>query len=285
MFGFINVNKQSGVSSHKIISILRKITGIKQIGHAGTLDPLASGVLPVAVGKATKLIDYLNEDKSYRVELIFGKTSDTYDIEGTVEDVSCEKVTEVEVVEALKAFREEITQIPPAFSAVHYNGKRLYELARSGKIPDDIPARKVNIYKNEIVCFDYEKQILTLDIVCSKGTYIRSIVNDLGNALGVGAVMSALVRTKSSGMKIEDSINLTDNTTIEDLENVLINPIDFVELPKININEEQYKKLLNGNRFCNITKVTGNVLLVKDNNVVAFAVAENEYIQPKKVLL
>lgn len=285
MFGFINVNKQSGVTSHKIISVLRKITGIKQIGHAGTLDPLASGVLPVAVGKATKLIDYLCEDKSYRVDLVFGKTSDTYDIEGVVEDTCSAKVSEDVVVEALKSFRGEITQIPPAFSAVHYNGKRLYELARSGKIPDDIPSRKVNIYKNEIVGFDFDKQILTLDIDCSKGTYIRSIVNDLGNAVGAGAVMSALVRTKSSGMKIENSIVLSDDTTIDDLKKVLINPVDLIELPKININEEQYKKLLNGNRFCNITKVTGDVLLVKDNNAVAFAVAENEYIKPKKVLL
>lgn len=285
MFGVINVNKQSGVSSHKIISVLRKITGIKQIGHAGTLDPLASGVLPVAVGKATKLIDYLDENKSYRVDLIFGKTSDTYDIEGTVEDTFADKVSEAAIIEALKSFRGEITQIPPAFSAVHYNGKRLYELARSGKIPDDIPSRKVNIFKNEIVGFYYEKQILTLDIDCSKGTYIRSIVNDLGNAVGAGAVMSALVRTKSSGMKIENSIVLSDDTTIDDLKKVLINPVDLIELPKININEEQYKKLLNGNRFCNITKVTGDVLLVKDNNAVAFAVAENEYIQPKKVLL
>lgn len=285
MFGFINVNKQSGVTSHKIISVLRKITGIKQIGHAGTLDPLASGVLPVAVGKATKLIDYLDENKSYRVDLIFGKTSDTYDIEGTVEDTCADKVSEDVIFEALKSFRGEITQIPPAFSAVHYKGKRLYELARSGKIPDDIPSRKVNIYKNEIVGFDFDKQILTLDIDCSKGTYIRSIVNDLGNAVGAGAVMSALVRTKSSGMKIENSIVLSDDTTIDDLKKVLINPVDLIELPKININEEQYKKLLNGNRFCNITKVTGDVLLVKDNNAVAFAVAENEYIQPKKVLL
>ena len=285
MFGFINVNKQSGVSSHKIISVLRKITGIKQIGHAGTLDPLASGVLPVAVGKATKLIDYLDENKSYRVDLIFGKKSDTYDIEGTVEDTFADKVSEAAIIEALKSFRGEITQIPPAFSAVHYNGKRLYELARRGKIPDDIPSRKVNIFKNEIVGFYYEKQILTLDIDCSKGTYIRSIVSDLGNAVGAGAVMSALVRTKSSGMKIENSIVLSDDTTIDDLKKVLINPVDLIELPKININEEQYKKLLNGNRFCNITKVTGDVLLVKDNNAVAFAVAENEYIQPKKVLL
>ena len=285
MFGFINVNKQSGVSSHKIISVLRKITGIKQIGHAGTLDPLASGVLPVAVGKATKLIDYLDENKSYRVDLIFGKTSDTYDIEGTVEDTFADKVSEAAIIEALKSFRGEITQIPPAISAVHYNGKRLYELARRGKIPDDIPSRKVNIFKNEIVGFYYEKQILTLDIDCSKGTYIRSIVSDLGNAVGAGAVMSALVRTKSSGMKIENSIVLSDDTTIDDLKKVLINPVDLIELPKININEEQYKKLLNGNRFCNITKVTGDVLLVKDNNAVAFAVAENEYIQPKKVLL
>ena len=200
MFGFLNINKPSGMSSHKVISVLRKITGIKQIGHAGTLDPLASGVLPIAIGKASKLIDYMPEDKAYSVSMLFGKISDTFDLEGKVEEFSHKKVTIEEIEKALISFRGQIEQIPPAFSAVHYNGKRLYELAREGKIPDDIPKRLITVYKNEIISFDYEKQILKLDIECSKGTYIRSIVHDLGQFLNVGAVMSELIRTKSSGL-------------------------------------------------------------------------------------
>ena len=188
MFGFLNVNKQSGITSHKVISILRKVTGIKQIGHAGTLDPLASGVLPVAIGKASKLIDYLEEDKSYQVGMYLGKVSDTYDTEGKVEETGSKKITVEEIEAILPKFRGETKQIPPAFSAVHYNGKRLYELARSGKIPDDIPSRDIVIYKNELISFDYEKQILKLDIDCSKGTYIRTIVNDIGQELGCGDV-------------------------------------------------------------------------------------------------
>ena len=155
LFGFLNINKPSGITSHKVISILRKITGIKQIGHAGTLDPLASGVLPVAIGKASKLIDYLPSDKSYRVGMYLGMTSDSFDTEGVITKNDCEKVTIEQVESALPKFRGEIKQVPPAFSAVHYNGKRLYELARSGKIPEDIPARDITIYKNELVDFDH----------------------------------------------------------------------------------------------------------------------------------
>ncbi|MBQ3640850.1 tRNA pseudouridine(55) synthase TruB, partial [bacterium] len=163
MFGFLNINKPSGISSHKVIAILRKILGIKQIGHAGTLDPLANGVLPVAVGKASKLIDYLPSDKRYIAGLEFGKISDTYDIEGTIEQTGYRKITLEEIQNALVNLRGEVSQVPPAYSAVHYNGKRLYELAREGKIPDDIPARKINIYKNEVLDFDFEHQILKLD--------------------------------------------------------------------------------------------------------------------------
>ena len=285
MFGFLNINKPSGMSSHKVISVLRKITGIKQIGHAGTLDPLASGVLPVAIGKASKLIDYMTEDKAYSVGIYLGKVSDTFDMEGEVVAYSSNKVTREEVELALEKFRGEIEQVPPAFSAIHYNGKRLYELAREGIIPDDIPKRKITIYKNEIIEFDYENQILKLDIECSKGTYIRSIVNDLGQNLGVGGVMFELVRTKSSGFEICNSLDLDDSLTKDILEKNIINPIAVLNLECIEISNSEIEKIKNGNKFKNTTDKTGNVLLVLNEKILALAVADEEDVQPKKVFL
>jgi tRNA pseudouridine55 synthase len=285
MFGFLNVNKTSMMSSHKVISILRKITGIKQIGHAGTLDPLASGVLPIAIGKASKLIDYLSEDKTYKVGMYLGKTSNTFDIEGVVVETGSDKIQLCEIEQALTNFRGSISQIPPAFSAVHYNGKRLYELARMGKIPDDIPSRQINIYKNEIISFDYENQILELDISCSKGTYIRTIVNDIGKILGSGAVMFKLVRTKSSSMILENSLNLTEDLNKETIEKNLINPIKILTLDSLEINDFEYQKLLNGNKFKNRKNKTGEILLVQNSKILALAVCEDDFVQPKKVLL
>ena len=285
MFGFLNVNKPSGITSHKVISVLRKITGIKQIGHAGTLDPLASGVLPVAIGKASKLIDYLPSDKSYRVGMYLGMTSDTFDTEGVIQKNECKKVTLEEIEAALPQFRGETKQVPPAFSAVHYNGKRLYELARSGNIPDDIPARDITIYKNELVEFDYEKQILKLDISCSKGTYIRTIVNDLGEVLGCGALMFELTRTDAASMKLENALELKETLSKDEIIKNLVKPQSLLPLSQIEISPEDFKRVLNGNKFDNTYKVNGEVLLLKEANVVALAQADEKFIQPKKVLL
>lgn len=285
MFGFLNVNKPSGITSHKVISILRKITGIKQIGHAGTLDPLASGVLPIAIGKASKLIDYMEEDKAYQVGMYLGKVSDTYDTEGKVEETNSKKIDLDSIINIQPKFRGNTKQIPPAFSAVHYNGKRLYELARSGNIPEDIPSRDISIYKNELISFDYENQILKLDISCSKGTYIRTIVNDIGQELGCGAVMFELIRTKSSGLNINDSLKINEETTLEDIKQHLLNPITILKLEKYEINEYEYNKLLNGNKFKNRKSIQGDILLVQKNRVMALAYADKNEIQPKKVLL
>lgn len=285
MFGFLNINKPKGITSHKVISVLRKITGIKQIGHAGTLDPIASGVLPVAIGKASKLIDYLPTDKSYQVSMFLGKISDTYDTDGVVEDTGFRKIELSEIENILDEFRGDITQIPPAYSAVHYNGKRLYELARAGKIPDDIPSRRICVYKNEIISFDYEKQILKLDISCSKGTYIRTIVNDIGQKLGSGAVMFELIRTMSADMAIDNAIDLDENLEKSFIEQNLISPLNLIKLPVIELNDETYKKVLNGNKFKNNYNLSGEIFLVKNKNIIAIAIAQDDFIQPKKVLL
>ena len=285
MFGFININKPSGITSQKVISIIRKITGIKQIGHAGTLDPIASGVLPVAIGKATKLIDYLSYDKEYIVSMYLGKISDTYDTEGIVRDTGFRKIERREIEKIIPLFLGEQEQLPPIYSAVHYKGKRLYELARKGAIPKDIEKRKIEIYNNEIISFDYEKQILKLKISCSKGTYIRSIVHDMGQILGSGAVMFALIRTKSSGLKIEDSIELTEGIKIEDIKENIINPINILSIDKYEINEEENNRLQNGNKFRNRAKKSGIIILTENNKIKAIAEANIDFIQPKKVLI
>lgn len=285
MFGFLNVNKPSGITSHKVISILRRITGIKQIGHAGTLDPLASGVLPIAIGKATKLIDYLSEDKEYIAGLYLGKISDTFDIEGDVKDTGAKKLELSDIEKVLPTFRGLTHQVPPAFSAVHYNGKRLYELARQGKIPDDIPKREINIYKNEIVDFDYDRQILKLDIACSKGTYIRTIINDIGQALGSGAVMYELLRTKSASMGIENSIILDEDMTKMDIEKSLIMPQDILPIQFIEISEKEIDKVKNGNKIKNMHNAKENVILTSNGAPIALAYSDIEFIQPKKLLI
>ncbi len=285
MFGFINIYKPPQISSHKVISILRKITGIHRIGHAGTLDPMAQGVLPVAIGKASKLIDYLPENKSYTVEMKLGFISDSFDITGKIEKTDAKKARLEEIEKIVTETKGEINQIPPAFSAVHYKGKRLYELAREGKIPNDIPIRTINIYKNQIISFDYENQILKLEIDCSKGTYIRTIVNDIGKILKTGAIMTKLERTKSSGMDIKDSVRGLETLTKSDIEKNIINPEILIPLKTLTVNEEEYNKIKNGNFIKNKTGEQGNILLKYNNILLAIANSGKETISPGKLLI
>ena len=272
MFGFININKPGGMTSHDVVSKLRKISKIKQIGHTGTLDPMATGVLPVAIGKASRLIEFLTEDKGYIAKLQFGKISDTYDIEGAVENYSDKKVTQQQVQAGLQKFRGKIEQIPPAYSAVHYKGKRLYELARQGQIPEDIPSRTVFINVLELLEFKEEEQTALLKIECSKGTYIRSIINDLGMELGCGAVMTELKRTKSGLFTIDNAIALDMLTDREDVEKYLINPVEVLSYKCYELTEFEYQKIIHGQSL--LTKQFDDneyVLLVFDNNLCAIS--------------
>lgn len=272
MFGFININKPGGMTSHDVVSKLRKISKIKQIGHTGTLDPMATGVLPVAIGKASRLIEFLTEDKGYIAKLQFGKISDTYDIEGAVENYSDKKVTQQQVQAGLQKFRGKIEQIPPVYSAVHYKGKRLYELARQGQIPEDIPSRTVFINVLELLEFNEEEQTALLKIECSKGTYIRSIINDLGMELGCGAVMTELKRTKSGLFTIDNAIALDMLTDREDVEKYLINPVEVLSYKCYELTEFEYQKIIHGQSL--LTKQFDDneyVLLVFDNKLCAIS--------------
>ena len=246
MFGFLNINKPKGMTSHDVVAMLRRALKIKQIGHTGTLDPMATGVLPVAIGKASRLIEYLQENKGYTADVQFGKVSDTFDTEGAVKDYSNKKAAKEQIKEALNNFRGKIEQIPPAHSAVHYKGKRLYELARQGIIPDDIPQRTVFVTKLELVEFDEESQSAKLEIHCSKGTYIRSIINDLGLTIGTGAVMSGLVRTKSGLFELENAISPDCITDKAEAEKYLINPVEVLSYKCSELAEIEYKKIQHG---------------------------------------
>ncbi len=205
--GIFIIDKAPGMTSHDVVARVRRIIRQTRVGHAGTLDPLATGVLPVVVGRATRLVEYLAEaDKAYRATLILGASSDTYDREGSVvpsPDVAVPSRHEVET--ALAGFRGEIMQVPPMHSALKVGGKKLYELARQGVVVER-QARQITISRIEIEA--YRPPLLQIFVECSKGTYIRSLANDLGEALGTGAYLDALVRTRVGAFSLEQAVTL-----------------------------------------------------------------------------
>lgn len=278
MFGFLNINKPKGMTSHDVVAYLRKITKEKQIGHTGTLDPFATGVLPVAIGKATRLIEFVDDDKEYMAEISFGKNTDTYDCEGKVTFESGKKVSKEDVISGLKNFEGEIEQIPPIYSAIKVKGKKLYEYAREGK-EVEIKSRQVFIEKIELKNFDEQTQSAEVLIKCSKGTYIRSIAYDLGKILDCGAYLSKLTRTQAGSFRIENSLEL-DNIEVE--KNLKEPPIS---LPKLELNDLENKKISVG-QFIENRENFGNeikILLVYNNNIKAVARVENDLIKAIKV--
>ncbi len=210
MDGIVNVNKPTGMTSHDVVYRLRRILGIRKIGHTGTLDPDASGVLPMCVGKGTKLAEHLTaSDKCYRAELTLGAITDTQDASGEVLERFDVNVSKECLENTLREFVGEIEQVPPMYSAIKIGGKKLYELAREGKTVERA-ARKITIHSVEIEEFDEVSGKARLSVNCSKGTYIRTLCNDIGLRLGCGGYMSALERTRSGRFSIEDSFTLEE---------------------------------------------------------------------------
>lgn len=245
LFGFLNVYKPKGLTSHDVVAKLRRVTKVKQIGHTGTLDPFATGVLPVCIGKATRLIEYLEDDKEYLATVQFGKNTDSYDIDGEVTATFDKRVNQDEVEDVLGNFRGEIMQLPPIYSAVKVNGKKLYEYARKGE-EVEIEPRKVFISKLELLDFDVETQSAKLLVACSKGTYIRSIAYDVGRMLGCGGYLTALERTKAGKFKVETAIRLEDLSGLSVVVNHLINPVDVLNLPVFELDETQKNLVSHG---------------------------------------
>lgn len=249
MNGIIVIKKEKDFTSFDVVAKLRGILKQKKIGHTGTLDPEATGVLPVCLGNATKLCDMLTDKKKeYIAEFVLGKTTDTQDIWGTVLTelpVCCD---ENAVLECAASFRGDIMQVPPMYSALKVNGKKLYELARQG-IEVERKARQITIYELEVI--SVKLPYVQIRVLCSKGTYIRTLIHDIGQKLGCGATMTALERTKSGQFTIEHAYTLKEVEEIRDagrLDEILL-PVDavFNKLPAILLTGELKRKILNGN--------------------------------------
>lgn len=283
MFGFINIYKPKGKTSHDVVAILRRITKIKQIGHTGTLDPFAEGVLPICIGKATRLIEYLDDDKAYIGTVQLGKSTSTYDTEGEIVKTSDKKISKEEIEIALQQFRGKFQQLPPIYSAIKVNGKKLYEYARKGE-DVEIKPREVEIFKLEIVDFDEENQTVDLHIECSKGTYIRSIANDLGNVLGCYGHLIKLVRTKAGKFELANSFKLDELESKENVSNNMIYPLEYLDYPKYSLNENEKQKVSNGMSI-NIDLSDGLCVLVWEKELAAIAEIKDKKAKICKMFL
>ena len=283
MFGFINVNKPKGITSHDVVAILRRILKIKQIGHTGTLDPFAEGVLPICIGKATRLIEFLEDEKAYIGTIQFGKSTDTYDVDGKIINTSEKQITFEDLENALKDFRGEIEQTPPIYSAIKINGKKLYEYAREGK-DVEIKPRKVCIQKLEILSFDEIKQQAELYIECSKGTYIRSIANDLGLALQAYGYLTKLVRVKAGKFTLRESIELNKLNSKEECFAHLISPLEKLNYPKYELTRAEFDKVSHGNPI-QIESQNGITILIYENKIVAVANIDGNLAKMIKVFI
>ena len=252
MQGFLNFHKPQGMSSHDCVGAVRRLLGIKKVGHGGTLDPLAAGVLPIAVGRATRLLPYLPEDKAYRAVIRFGLTTTTDDLEGEIiTQQAADRLTVEEIAACLPEFKGTIDQVPPAFSAIQVQGQRLYDLARKGRAVTP-PSRVVTIHHLTVQHWQPgEQPELTLDIDCGPGTYIRSIARDLGDRVGTGATLAHLIRTRSGGFDLADGLSLeavTDLVEKQALE--LADPaVALGHLPAIALSVDLARRWQQGQKF------------------------------------
>ena len=249
--GFINIYKEQGFTSFDVVAKLRGILKQKKIGHTGTLDPMAEGVLLVCLGSATKMCDLLTEkNKTYTCTMLLGKTSDTEDVTGVMTDVTEVYPDEKTVRAAVMSFVGDYMQIPPMYSAIKVNGKKLYELARAGQVIEREP-RPVTIHGITIQSVELPR--VTFDVSCSKGTYIRSLCRDIGEKLGCGAVMEKLVRTEVKGFTIEESLTLDEVEKARDdgtlMQHVLTTDKLMPDIPELHISAKGAKLLANGNKL------------------------------------
>ena len=247
MNGVLNIFKPKGMSSFDAVRVVKKVAGTGKVGHTGTLDPEATGVLPICIGRATKIIDYImDSEKVYEVTLKLGIRTTTYDLEGEVlEERDPSHLTEEEILNSINSFKGDYSQIPPMYSALKQNGVRLYELARKG-IEVERKGRLVNIYNLEDIKIN--NPYISMKVTCSKGTYIRSLCYDIGEKLGVFATMTQLNRAKTSVFSQEKSININELTK-ENINDYILSMEEALEkYDKIVVNKKYVKLLVNGVR-------------------------------------
>ena len=279
MNGILNVYKPKGLTSHDVVDEIRKKLNIRKVGHAGTLDPFAEGVLIIGFGHSTRLLEYFKDfKKRYYVKAILGLITETFDITGEVkEEKNCNKSAK-EIIEAINSFKGKYLQVPPAYSAKKYKGKRLYKLAREGKIIS-LPPREVEIYNIENI--KVNPPYFSFEVEVSTGTYIRSLCMDIGYKLSCGATAVELVRTNIGDFNIKNSINPFEKSREEILSH-LMNPIKVLNLPKVVIYKDYVEKIFNGiqptlefvKEIINDFKKGNDVMLVCDEKLIAIAKAE-----------
>lgn len=283
MDGILCIDKPEGMTSFLCVAVVRRLLGVKKVGHAGTLDPNATGVLPLLIGRATKTLDRLPvHDKSYTATLRFGAVSDTLDVWGEVTETGKPLPSLAEVKRALSQFRGDIMQIPPMTSALKKDGVRLYDLARQG-IEVERQPRPVTVYQLELLDYNEKEGLLTLHCACSKGTYIRTLCDDLGRVLGCGAVMTALRRTAAAGYPLADCITLEEAKTLAEQGNLTdrILPIEtaLAAYPAITVTAPQAQRFRNGGALDLVRlkdAVTGPVRVYDPEGVcMALGVPEN----------
>ena len=260
MFGFLNVDKPAGITSHDVVARVRRVAGLKRVGHAGTLDPLATGVLVVGLGRATRLIEYvMGRPKTYLTTVRLGQTTNTWDADGMIEQERPVNVPDAEIEAALKQFRGEILQVPPMFSAIKRDGQPLYKLARKGETIE-VPPRRVTIYALDFVRRDGNDVVLRVG--CSTGTYIRALAHDLGETLGCGGHVLTLRREAVGAFSAENAIPL-DNLTSENVAASLLSVnVAIDHLVRMEVSAETKKLLSFGKRITLATTTDADLIRV-----------------------
>ena len=291
MNGILNIFKPKGMSSFDAVRVVKKVAGTGKVGHTGTLDPEATGVLPICIGRATKIIDYImDSEKVYEVTLKLGIRTTTYDLEGEVlEERDPSHLTEEEILNSINSFKGEYSQIPPMYSALKQNGVRLYELARKG-IEVERKGRLVNIYNLEDIKIN--NPYISMKVTCSKGTYIRSLCYDIGEKLGVFATMTQLNRAKTSVFSQEKSININELTK-ENINDYILSMEEALEkYDKIVVNKKYVKLLVNGvrvadGRFTKDKVINNKLYRVYDdeNNFIGLGERNDAGLKIEKLLI
>ena len=291
MNGVLNIFKPKGMTSFDVVREVKKVCKIKKVGHTGTLDPEATGVLPVCIGKATKIIDYImDSEKIYEVTFKLGLKTTTYDLEGEIlEERDSSFLKYEEILNTINSFKGEYCQVPPMYSALKQNGVRLYELARKG-IEVERPGRNITIYNIEDIKID--NPYISMKVTCSKGTYIRSLCYDIGVKLGVYAAMTELCRVKTSRFLIENSVNINELTKDNLTQNLISIEEALNEFDKIVVNNKFAKLLVNGvnvfdSRVANEKLIANKLYRVYDenNNLLGIGSKNNNGFKIEKLLI
>ena len=281
MNGIVIIDKPAGITSRDVVNIVSKKFNTKKVGHTGTLDPLATGVLVIAVNKATKIVDMLtSSDKEYVAECVFGIDTDTLDIEGNVLS-SCDSIiSESDITNVLNSFIGRYNQEVPVYSAVKINGKKLYEYARE-KIDVKLPSRDVNIYDIKLIdkpTYQDNHTKITFAVNVSKGTYIRSLIRDIAKKLNTVGIMTNLRRISQGKFKIEDAVKLEDLT----IDNII--PIkDALDIKRVELTDEIMKNVVNGAKIKNIYNYD-KILFMKDNKEIAIYKKDGDYMKIDKMI-